>query len=153
MIWEWDNGGTNSQDHRRMDLTMSVSAAIVNILEISYCHGDHGSLFLLNIDELNKSFFNRLIKGSVLHLKSFDMISLKLKRIVLYDEERSLYSSLVSAESDLFVDKVSHNGHFFWNLQASSHVFDRFDESVCIIMNSDPITIHKHFRRPIDFFR
>ena len=62
MIWEWNDGSTDSQDHGWMDLTVSVGIDSSFIFQVGNMHGDHGGFFLFNVKELTESFLESLVK-------------------------------------------------------------------------------------------
>ena len=49
VIWERNDRSAYSEDHRGMNLTMSVSIDCSFVLEVLDMHGNHGCLFLLDI--------------------------------------------------------------------------------------------------------
>ena len=64
MVWERNDRGTDAQDHRRVDLKVSVLIVlrlpvVVNVLDE---HGNHSRFFLLNIQELNQSVLEELLE-------------------------------------------------------------------------------------------
>lgn len=67
MIRERNDRSTNSKNHRWMNFTMSICRYLF-ALQVRNVHSDHGSLFLLNIKELYKSFFESFIKVDLVTL-------------------------------------------------------------------------------------
>jgi len=65
VVREWDDRGTNTQDHRRMDLAMSVGIHSSLVLQIRDVHSDHAGLFFFDIDELTEALFQCVIKIDV----------------------------------------------------------------------------------------
>lgn len=55
VVGEWDDGSTDTQDHGRVDLTVSVSRAVGNtlFLEVIRSHGEHHCLLLQSVNVFN----------------------------------------------------------------------------------------------------
>ena len=62
MIGEGDDGGTDNEDHTRMNLAMCVSELCFILSAVSHVHGDHGAFFLLDVEELDETFFAEAFK-------------------------------------------------------------------------------------------
>jgi len=53
VIWEGDDAGADSENHGRVNLTVSVGGAVVDLEQVVWIHRDHARLFFQCIYVLN----------------------------------------------------------------------------------------------------
>jgi hypothetical protein len=98
-----------------MDLAVSIrvySLPLLILLQVRNMHGNHGRLFFLDIEKLDKSILQSVVKvhGFVcLEMHRSDVLVANFQFAIFHDEEWSLHPACVSVEADLFVLDVSHN--------------------------------------------
>lgn len=69
---------TNTQNHRRMYLSMRVCRAITTIFQILYCHRNHQALLLNHIYKLYQSFCYSALKiQSLIYIWIFHLLYMR----------------------------------------------------------------------------
>ena len=73
-------------------------------------HCDHSSLFFFDVKELNKASLQCVVEVHARSLfEAFNVAFADYKFIIFDNEKRSLDSTCVCVEPDLFVGNVSHD--------------------------------------------
>jgi hypothetical protein len=115
MIRERNDTGADTENHSRMNFTMRVG--VLGLLsEVVKVHGNHTTLFLLDIQEFNKSFLAEglelpsdfLVQLFVEHHLNMPFSDFNL--VIVHDVERTLAAPSVGEEADLLPSEVTHDG-------------------------------------------
>ena len=115
VIWEWNDRGTDSQYHRRVDLTVSILVLLLGlkiVLDIFGEHGNHSRFFLFDIKKLNEAFPEELLEHPLLLEDHFDMLSPDHHLVIFNNEHGSLHSSGIGVYLDLLLFDISHDRIF-----------------------------------------
>lgn len=125
VVGERNDAGADSQDHRRVDFAVSIGVRPDVMLDIRNVHGDHRSLFLLDIEELNQPVLQGVVKvHALLGLHRQDVLRTQSQLTLFHNKKRSLNSSGVGVEPDFFVGDVPDDGDFLGDLITAAKSLD-----------------------------
>lgn len=69
VIRKRDDGSADSENHRWMNFTVSVSGAIIIVeldIQIVWIHGDHGSFFLQSVKVFDHTLTNEILPAETM---------------------------------------------------------------------------------------
>jgi len=114
-------------------------------LQISKCHSDHGSLLLLDVQELNNPIFEQLLKIDLVS-NQLENFTLPYLQLALFDNVKwALYTARVREELDLLLGDVSHNRDLLWKQLMSAHVLNIVDKLRGIAVAAKPVAVNEYF--------
>lgn len=116
MIRERNDRGTDTQNHRWVDLTVSILILLLGfkiVLDIFGEHGNHRRFFLFDIKKLNEALSEKLLEHPLLLEDHFDMLSPDHHLVILNNEHGSLDSSGIGVYLDLLLFDISHDRVLF----------------------------------------
>lgn len=153
MIWEWNDGSTNTKNHRRMNFAVSISYLVCFFgVQITQMHCDHGCFFFFYIQELNQTLLTTCFKvplATIFRTPFFqnllDVPLSHLQSILLDYVQGSLDSSSISAKSDFFPCKVTENRYLSFDTTVSSKGDEVVVKLMSITRKSNPVSIYKDF--------
>jgi hypothetical protein len=73
------------------------------------------------------------------------MFVFNLQLTILNDKKRSLNSSCIRVEPDLFILNVPYDRDFFRDFELSTELLNASDEISWIVVGADPVAIHENF--------
>jgi len=114
-------------------------------------HGNHCSLFLFNVQELDEAIFQCIIKVHrfiALQVHGSDVLVLDLEITVFNDEKRPLDSACIRVEANLLVLDVSDNRHLFRDLERPAKLLDALDKVVRVVVGADPVAVDEDLDVP-----
>ncbi len=75
MVWEWNAWSWYTKDHGWVDFTVGEGFTVSAVKESSDVHCYHGRLLFFNIEELDNSIINQVLKTQ---LTNFDLLNVML---------------------------------------------------------------------------
>lgn len=137
MIGEGDDGSTDSQDHRGVDLTVAVCRTVGHalLLEVVRGHGQHYSLLLQGVDVLHHAAGHQVLPTVVVVLPLLQLVDvspLQQQLLFLYDQQRTTDPSGVCVDADLPLSDVSDHGHLETGVNTDQNNVAHQDKGYCV---------------------
>ena len=134
-----------------MNLAMRVRVKVslslfIGLVQVGDMHRNHGSLFLLNVKELDKALLQCVVEVHALCLiQALDMLLFEKNLVSFNNKERSLDSTSISVEANLLVGYVSHDRHLLRDLIAPAQVLNLFEQKIRVIVCTEPVAVDENF--------
>ena len=115
MIGEGDDRGADAQNHTGVDLAMRVLEGVLLLRAVVHIHGNHGAFFLLDVEELDETFFAEAFEIELelfrvrLINEQLNVVLSQAQLVVLHDVEGSLDAPRIGQKADLLSGEVSHD--------------------------------------------
>ena len=150
MVRKRNDGGAYAQDHRGVDLKVSVLVVLRLSVAVDVLnkHSNHSRLFFLNIQELNQSMLEELLEVPFSGHDFADVLLPELDLVVFYDEHGSLDATAVCVDLDLFLVDVPHDGVLLGKPVGSPHLSDLVEQLSRIVVVANPLTVQEDFVGP-----
>lgn len=140
MIWEGNNWGADTQNHRWMNFTVRKSGHFCSLRsQILDRHSNHGAFFFIAINKFNQTLLAALFEippwsDNSTRLLCFlqqllNVILPNFEFILLNDVQRALNAARISAKFDFSLVKVPHDRNFSfnsWFAPQSLKIFEKF---------------------------
>lgn len=150
MVWERNDGGTDTKYHGWVHLAVRVGVKLgflllLCLVEVGDVHRDHGRLFLFDIQKLDKAVLEGVIEVHLATFQGRDVPLLEQDLVVIDNKERSLHSSSIRVETNLFVGNITDDGDLFWDLIGSPEGLHLSHQDVGVVVRAKPVSIHEDF--------
>lgn len=114
VVWEGNDGGTDAEYHGWVHLAVRVGVELgflllLGLVEVGDMHGYHSGLLLLDIQKLDKTVLEGVVKVHLTAPQGLDVLLFEQDLVVLDDEERALHAARIRVETNLLVSDIAHD--------------------------------------------